>query len=172
MEPKNHDNKELIAKFQKAYESSKVGGIFTTRTRERLLGISGLSGRNRTKDDFWYDVRAKVKTALIDLQLFLEMAGENNVNLVVTQESLVPIVYVLLWHPVVAKADPDVNRAEIAQLFVKWGFEYLSCMAPDLMTLSHEQTRAAAVDLANFLTESLKPKEERRYSTPRAAMYY
>ena len=166
MEQNDDIKKKRIANFQKAYETTKANGVFTRKTRERLLGISGLSGRNRTKIDFWLDVREHVKTALIDLQLFIEMAGEKYVNMTITHESLESIARVLLWHPVVERADPDVNKAEIARLFIKWGFEYLSNMAPDLMTISHEQTRATAVDLAEFLAESFKLPSERFYSRP------
>lgn len=76
------------------------------------------------------------------------------------------LVYVLLRYPVFAEAEPDMNRAEIAREFIERGFEYLSEKAPDLMTISHQQAKDAAVDLANFLTESLKPKAERRYFRP------
>jgi hypothetical protein len=78
------------------------------------LGISGLSGRNRTKDDFWHDRRESVKTSLIDLGPFIEVAEKDQVNQVLTQENLTPVVEALLWHPVVDRADPDSGRAEIA----------------------------------------------------------
>jgi len=81
------------------------------------------------------------------------------------------LVFALLRYPVPTKSDPDANRAEIARLFIKLGFEYLNNMAPDLMTVSHEQTRAAAIDLANYLAESFKPKSERRYSRPYQGTY-
>ena len=81
-------------------------------------------------------------------------------------DDLPELVFSLLRYPTFGKDKPSINRAEIAQLFIRYGFEYLCEMAPDLMTLSHEQTRAAAVDLADFLAESFKNKEERRYSRP------
>ena len=81
------------------------------------------------------------------------------------------LVFSLLRYPIIDKDDPNMNRAEIAQLFIQWGFEYLCSMAPDLMTLSHEQTRAAAVDLADYLAESFKPKSERQYSRPMQGTY-
>jgi hypothetical protein len=157
------NNKEWkIANLKKLYELTNVCGIFTTKTRDRILGVKGLSGRNRTKNDFWYDVRERVKTALIDLQLFIEMSKEKQVNAVLTKESLESIVIALLWSTA-NLGEPDTNRAEIARLFIKWGFSYLSQVLPDLMTISHEQTRASAVDLADFLAESSKPKTDRHY---------
>ena len=49
--------KENIIAFFGLFLAKKEGGIFTTITRKRLLGINGLSGRDRTKNDFWNDVR-------------------------------------------------------------------------------------------------------------------
>ena len=66
---------------------------------------------------FFHGLREHVKTALIDLYLFLEMAGINNVNMVMKPESLEPIVIELLWRKETL-AKPDVNRAEIAKLFI------------------------------------------------------
>ncbi|MGA2310362.1 MAG: hypothetical protein ABSG57_12555 [Candidatus Bathyarchaeia archaeon] len=42
------------------------------------------------------------------------MAEKDQVNQVLTQENLTPVVEALLWHPVVDRADPDFGRAEIA----------------------------------------------------------
>jgi len=56
------------------------------------------------------------------------VAGKNNVNQVITQEAFEPVVEALLWHPVVQRADPDFKRAEIAQLFIRVGFNYLASM--------------------------------------------
>lgn len=81
-------------------------------------------------------------------------------------DDLPELVFSFLRYPSFRHDKPSINRAEIARLFIEWGFEYLCEMAPDLMTLSHEQTRVAALDLANFLTESFKQKSERFYSRP------
>jgi hypothetical protein len=44
----------MIAKFMPYV---KRAGIFTSNTRNRLLGMEGLPGRDKTGNDFWYDVR-------------------------------------------------------------------------------------------------------------------
>lgn len=52
------------------------------------MGILGLSGRDRTINDFWYDVMNRVKNALTDLALFIEVAGSKNVGQVFTFDTL------------------------------------------------------------------------------------
>lgn len=162
MELNNRKSEKLIAKFKPHIK--RRGGIFTTKTRERLLGIRGQAGRDRTKYDFWYDMRNYVKTALVDLQLFIEVADRGNLHQVITYETLKPLVETLLWHPVVDHAEPDLKRAEIAQLFIQAGFNYLRSMKG--ITLSHGRTIEEAVDLSRYLVESFKPESERRYTPP------
>lgn len=134
------------------------GGIFTPKTRKGLLGILGQAGRARTRNQFWYKVRNRVRTALTDLQLFIEVTGKNNVNQVVTQETLAPVVKALLSF----KEGPDLKRAEIARLFIRTGFNYLKSKEKDI-TLSHHRTTEEALDLTDFLVESFKPESKRQY---------
>jgi len=123
-------NDRLIARF-KPFIVRSGGGIFTRKTRERLVGIKGLSGRDRTKNDFWYDVRNRVKTALKDLELFVEAASRDHVNQAINKESLEPVVSTLLWGPDLHDPSPDPIRAEIADILILWGFRYFqqkACM--------------------------------------------
>lgn len=87
-------------------------------------------------------------------------------NQVITTETLKPVVEALLWHPVVARAEPDLTRAEIAQLFIRVGFDYLSSMRPSDMTKAHQDTVNQASDLSNWLVDRFKPEGERRYIRP------
>jgi len=86
-------------KFQKEegfhFTSRRPGGIFSNPTRNRLLGISRKSGKNRSKANFEYDVRETMKTALIDMQLFIETAEEKDIIRILRRETLAPIVDVL-----------------------------------------------------------------------------
>ena len=159
MEQDQRKRQKLLAKFKPFME--KAGGIFTSKTRARLLGIKGLSGRNRTKDDFWHDQRENVKTALIDLDLFIEAADDDKVNQVITRETLAPIVDELLWGPVFIPPFPDraklyLERARIADLFINYGFNYLKTMNSSMMTLPHKNTMEEAIDLSRFLLETFK----------------
>jgi hypothetical protein len=146
--------------------------IFTHKTRCRLLGATNLPGRKSPQsiNDFRYDVRTKVKTALIDLLLFVEVAGKNNVNQVITRESLKHIFDVLLWYPI-GEDEPDLIRAEIAQLLIKRGFEYIREMKKENIPLTAHRTIEEAIDLSNYLVELFKPESERSYSTPNTTRY-
>ena len=50
-------SKIWIAKYGRFFS---VGGGFTKGTRRRLLGFS--PGRIGTRNDFWYDVRNRIKS--------------------------------------------------------------------------------------------------------------
>jgi hypothetical protein len=106
---------------------NNAGGLFTPIARERLLGLEGQTGRGRTKSDFWYHVRTSVENGLIDLDLFIETADDKDVNMVLNRVTLDPFVKSLLsiWN-----TKPDKMKAEIAQLFILAGFEYLLHWSP------------------------------------------
>lgn len=141
-----------------AYKKSRAR---TKKTREKILLKEGISGRGQSVNTFWYRQRESVKTALIDIQLFIEEAGENNLEEIINAESLKPLVDALLKFPY--STQPEVRKAEIARLFILAGFSYLSLSHYNNLTVSHQNTIGEATDLADYLTEQLKPKDERRY---------
>ncbi len=165
MNDNQHKISAMIDIYDKIYEHTQ-GGIFRNATREKLLGKRKFSGRGQPANTFWYRQRENVKTALIDLQLFIEVADEKNVDQVITIETLEPILYALLYS-VRARdlLNPIQNRAEIANLFIQWGFIHLKEVTRNI-TLSHQRTIDEALDVSNFLTDSLKPEKNRRYSAP------
>jgi hypothetical protein len=152
--------KEKLKEFERHVKTAGRG-IFTTKTRKRLSGTLGLSGRDRTKKDFWFDRRKEVKAALVDLQLFIEAADEDQANQVINRDALEPIVSALFQEPAaLGLVDPSqklehpqlyLERAKIAQLFIQRGFEYLGNMNLSVMTLSHKRTFDEALDLGEFL---------------------
>lgn len=150
--------KKLIDKFSGSYKGTQ-GGIFGKTTRNRILTNKGISGKGRPKNQFWYRQRENVRKSLIDLQLFIEAAGNSNVSQVVTKEALGPLVRALLsnslsWGPL-----PDLNRAEVADLFVREGFGYLRSVSKDV-TLSHRNTMDEAIDLSSYLLRNLATSKE------------
>jgi len=177
MEEEHTKEPKLIAKYERLFANAR-GGIFGYKTRDRLMGKRrtypcsterGVKGkkrvrlrspeeRGRKETDFWYDVRSQVKGTLIDLQLFIEKGGEDNLRQVLTEEKLKPIVETLLWHPIVDHKNPDINRAEIARLFVNSGLTYLENVAFSLKTdtLLHKRGIEEAKDLSNFLVASFE----------------
>lgn len=131
------------------------GGIFTPNTRKKVLGIMKQPEPGMSTNQFWYKRRNDVERALIDLRLFIEVAGKDNVNQIITQESLRPIVEALLWHPVVHHAAPDLNLAEIAQLLIEVGFSYLRGIGHNV-PLSSQRTIEEAIDLSNYLVSEVE----------------
>ncbi|MGA2308286.1 MAG: hypothetical protein ABSG57_01905 [Candidatus Bathyarchaeia archaeon] len=200
MEAKDRNRQKAIAAF-KLYINSR-GGIFRKNRRKQLLGILGRGGRmgeggklegsgkmeKQAKSTFWYKVRSSVRVGLVDVNLFVEVADRDDVNQVVTKETLEPIVKALLlkptiYVPVIAGSEkeggrqravrepPDLVRAEIAMLLIKYGFGYLKSMQMNHITSSHRRTIDDAFDLSNYLVELFKPESERRYSPPNQSEY-
>jgi hypothetical protein len=155
-------NKERIDEMRKWYVSHQ-GGIFTQKTREKMITKEGISESSPAKNTFWYRQRENVKTALLDLYLFLKEAGEDNVKQVFTEETLAPIVNALL--KIDYPTAPELRKAEISRLFILYGFNYLHKTYLNNLTVSHKDTIHTAVDLSDYLAESLKPFGERRYPT-------
>ena len=61
------------------------GGIFTHPTRKKLL----LSVDKEKRDkDFWSDIREYVKNTIVDLELFLNVADESQVQQVITANKM------------------------------------------------------------------------------------
>jgi len=57
------------------------GGIFTKDKRRKLLGLKQKHGKYfEDTADFWYDVRSSVKSSLKDLELFFEVAHQNQIK--------------------------------------------------------------------------------------------
>jgi len=168
----NEDKRKRIIDRFKRHVATAGSGIFTRSTREKLLGTKRMWGgrgqeggrdekvMKRTVNTFWYRTRNQVRTALTDLQFFIESADKSNVNQVVTAETLSPIVYGLLDLPIKQKKIPDRVRSEIARLFIEAGFRYLSGTNVDYMTLSHKRTLGEALDLATLL--AVHPKRVER----------
>jgi hypothetical protein len=156
MSKEDEHKKYLIAKF-KPFIARREGGIFTTKTRERLLGTRVASGRNRTKNDFWYDVRNRVKSALVDLELFVETADKEQMDQVLTKDSLEPTIRALLYsYYIWSDPQPNPIKAEMADMLIQWGFNYLGEKAKKNITLSHDRTMKEALDLSNFLLQTIK----------------
>ena len=159
----NEDKKEeRIDKMQSWYVGHQ-GGIFGRKTREKIITKEGISESSPARNTFWYRQRENVKTALLDLYLFLEEAGDDNLKQVITEETLNPIIQSIFKRHPLDGTDP--RKAEIARSLILAGFYYLRNTHVGKLTVSHQNTIHEAVDLADFLAESLKPRGERQYPT-------
>jgi len=130
---------------------SNRGGIFTTTTRKRLLGLSpGRPGWSEDSADFRYNARNMVEQALIDLALFIEVADKKDVSRIINQESLEPISQALLWN---VRSKPNENLAKIAHMLIWYGFHYLKTQNPIRLPNVLDSQIDTAIDISNYLTE-------------------
>ena len=146
--------------YKRFAEREGEKGIFTRKTRRRLVGASGIPGRNRTMNDFWYDQRNRVRAALKDLEIFLMVADPSNVDQVFTFENVKPVIDSLLWN---RGPQSDAVVALIAQYLIESGFTYLRRHKADLVTEIHEQTINHALDISRLLAAHFAPENERRW---------
>lgn len=147
MDKKNVEIKKLIDKFKKIKRKNGTSclamgsGIFKHKMRLKVLGIKKRPKQGQPAKDFWQKRRDSVERALIDLRLFVEVAGRKNIDQIITRDSLRPVVETLLWRPLVMdkyihdeavySSVPDLNLAEIAQLLIETGFVYLCSIFKD-----------------------------------------
>jgi hypothetical protein len=105
------------------------GGLFTSIRRSRLLGLTSKRKLKNDIDlandsDFWFDIRRSVKSGLIDLELFLQVAEPEQINQVFNEKSVEPVLATLFWGQALNKP-PDKVTASLAHLAIKYGFMYL-----------------------------------------------
>ena len=152
-------NEKIRQKFRPFINNE--GGIFVSKARKRLMGLSpGRPGWSEDSADFRHDMRTYVKNALKDIELFIEAADKKDVNRVINSESLEPVLSALLRHPVVDRAEPDLERAKIAQLFIRSGFEYLTPVsAPYDQSYEHRMIYDA-IRLSRDLVNRFKAGDE------------
>lgn len=144
------DENEIQKMMLRRYRGKK-GGIFANKSRERIAGISDLSKRYRTEKQFWAEMTSYIKPALFDLELLIKYANNDDVNQVINYETLKPVVYSILS---LKKIPSDKTRAEIAQLFIMAGFDYLLHW-PEIPVGSIKKDVEKAVELSNFFVKSL-----------------
>ena len=160
-----NEEKLLQDKFRRLYKHPDFGGrggFFRTSKRKQLLGLSRKTGRDRTMADFRYKVREQVKTALIDLQLFIQTADEKDVEMVLNRESLELVIRALLFHYSLQEPPKQgTEKAKIAQLLIEVGFEYLRKSTIQVTTSSQQRMVDDAIDLSKQLAVLLLPESER-----------
>ena len=105
---------------------TRRGGIFTSKARKRLLGLSpGRPGWSESSADFRHDMREYVKQALIDLELFIETADEKDINRVINVETIEPVINSYFTLDFGPHAERSIFKAELARKMVYDGFYYL-----------------------------------------------
>lgn len=164
MSERERTRQTLIAHFS-PFVNRRNAGIFTRKTRQKLLGLMSMSGKGLAKNEFWYNVRNSVKGSLTDLELFVETAEKSQLDQVLTRKSLEPVIAALFQgFTAYSETQPDPNRADIADMLILWGFRYWKDKTGSGLTLSHERTLEEAVDLSDYLLQSVKGQP---YGRPR-----
>lgn len=160
----NIDDKRLhgVAKLEdfRKFSEKADSGLFVRKTRRKLVGINNLSGKNTTKANFWLDQRNRVINALKDIEIFLMVSGERNVDRVFTFENVKPVIGALLWN---RGPEPDSRTARIAQYLVESGFTYLVRHKAHLLSKSHQDVIDRAIDVSRLLEANFSPDNQRRY---------
>ena len=162
IKPKNEKNK---LEYDESYIEGK--GIFSSKVRGRLLGIK-TRGREpnefknpQSKANFWYSRREAIKGSIKDLELFIEVADEDNLNRVINFESTKPIVEALLFSRIKENAEPNVNTVKIAQMLIHRSFQYLKRMNKDNIGRLHEKAISNGLETCDVLANLLLPFSER-----------
>jgi len=143
----------MVEKMREKYRPfiEKRGGIFTPAKRRRLLRYSpGRHGYSKADADFRYTARLFVKQALVDLEMFLEMADEKDVSRIINQESLEPIVRALLRN---VSDKPNASLAKIAHMLIWYGFHYLKTQNPIRLIDILDSQIDDAIKSSNYLTD-------------------
>lgn len=109
----------------------------------------------------YFSIRNVARKEIADLTNLARTLPDDQLNQIFNVDTLKPIVNELLWGPVYVPPYPKraqlyLERAKIAELFIKWGFDYLSTMKGNMVTLSNKRTIDEANDLARFLLETFK----------------
>jgi hypothetical protein len=165
---------DLRDKYSKLYRAnySSNGGLFTPKRRRQLLGIQGKSGRDRPLkspelSSFWYDVRETVKVGLLDLQLFIETSGEQNVGMVMTNQRLASVFKAFFFGGRLSPDNRPINeqdissKAQVAHMLVKSGLEYLRAMSQPYLRRKEDEEIHDAIELSQQLTFNLLTDEEK-----------
>jgi hypothetical protein len=145
------------------------GGIFSTPSRARLLGLSQPYGgeyAENKKRTFWDRVTKYTKTALIDLALFFETAPKEEVKKAIQFDLVYNLINsyfnIEFDH---AFADLDVDKVRIANLMIERAFYYLTSPPVKHLIASYELPHInhgveVAENVSGRLISYLKYEEE------------
>lgn len=172
---------QILDRYRERGEKASKG-LFTAATRKRLLDelpkekeeiISkdvvlklGILKPLKFKGCKRHEVRERVITALIDLELFITTCDTYSEKEVFTPKNIEPLVKALLFDPILELDDPDLKKAEIAKLFINYGFSYLTKMQPKQISRATKQSIEVALDTANFLVQFFRSSDEGKYVSP------
>lgn len=105
----------------------------------------------------YFSIRNVAHKEIDDLTKLIEVLPDKQANQIFIADHLKGLISALLGGPM-GEHFPDraklyLERARIAQLFIEYGFDYLSSMNSSMMTDAHKDAMVAAIDLSRFLLE-------------------
>lgn len=117
------------------------------------------AGRRRQR---YFSIRNVAHKEIDDLTKLAKGLPDKQANQIFTADHLKELISALLRDPV-GLPFPDraklyLERARIADLFIREGFEYLTSMNSDMMDLSHKRTMEEATGLSEFLLKNFPSK--------------
>ena len=162
MDYKDIRHETLQGKYADWLNEAK-GGIFTRRAREMMMGLRRLPIKGQPRNDFWYRNRLYVASALKDISIFAQAAGPENVEQVITLDSLKPVFNSIIWSDITGPEGDIVyhEKAEIAQYMVELGLSYLERINPIYISRLASRVIGEAIEISRYLTAISLPEEER-----------
>ena len=86
-----------------------------------------------------------------------DASDKKDFNKVINVDSLKFLIEELFWNPILNEEAPDPNRAQIAELFINFGYNYLRTKTPDTLSKPEENTITSAMSFSTHLTRSFGP---------------
>ena len=137
-------------------------GIFTRDNRRKMYGTKGISGKNVSINNFWYDRRNQVKTSFKDLELFIDTARETDIPQAINLGTTLSLIETLFHSPIILDQKPDPERAKIAHWMIHFCFKYLTHHQKTVMTKQDHGSVSDAIDRARVLANMFLPKEKQQ----------
>jgi hypothetical protein len=127
-------------------------GIFTPITRKRILRKTPLSKRYSSWERFYKEIQEKVKTTLIDLDMFVTLASRKDVDVVLNSTSLVTLVREFFDTREVA----SLSRLETAEMLARESLDYLTYVSGDYSKYSAGRIEEAKELIEHLVNEARK----------------
>ena len=156
----------LYDEFRRYATDTSETGIFRSDTRLKLVKEYKTIAQEGSAD-YWLDRRGSVIRGLKDLELFLWVADEKNINMSIKNDNFLPFLEALFELPIIDLVEPNTEKAKIACSMVVSGFKYLQSLKRQHLTDSHRRTLQDAYDLAEYLSDRFVVDEilEKRVNT-------
>lgn len=135
--------------------------MFAWIESEKTLKGPGRPSEAARKRQRYLRIRNVARKEIADLTKLAKTLSEHQREQIFNVDYFTGLTGTLFTWPGIERANPELKKAEIAELFIQAGFSYLSSMKRDHMTLSHKRTLEEAIDLSRYLLDSFRPERDR-----------